>query len=153
MRSLSSLQRHRAVRRTGTATGANRLQRFWQRRTRYQRIGALTALVVAVAVISAVEVRRHAVEGLSSVRSIAVLPLVNMSGDTSQEYFADGLTEELITDLARLTGLKRVIARGSVMRYKGTKKPLSEIARELKVDALILAACCAPAAACASRRN
>jgi len=71
------------------------------------------------------------------IESLAVLPLENLSGDPEQEYFADGMTESLITDLGRLTGLKRVIARGSVMRYKGTKKPLSEIARELKVDALI----------------
>jgi eukaryotic-like serine/threonine-protein kinase len=73
----------------------------------------------------------------SRVESIAVLPMVNMSGDAAQDYFADGITEVLSTDLARLGGFKRVIARGSVIRYKGTSKPLEEIARELKVDALV----------------
>jgi TolB-like protein/DNA-binding winged helix-turn-helix (wHTH) protein/Flp pilus assembly protein TadD len=69
-------------------------------------------------------------------RSIAVLPLENLSGDPSQEYFADGMTEELITDLAKVSAL-RVISRTSVMRYKGTKKGLPEIARELNVDGIV----------------
>jgi TolB-like protein/Tfp pilus assembly protein PilF len=71
---------------------------------------------------------------------LAVLPLDNLSGDPRQDYFADGLTESLITELARLSGLKGVIARGSVMRYKGTSQPPAEIARELGVDALITGA-------------
>jgi TolB-like protein len=71
------------------------------------------------------------------VESLAVLPMVNLSGDSAQDYFADGITEVLSTDLARLGGFKRVIARGSVIRYKGTSKPLEDIARELKVDALV----------------
>lgn len=69
-------------------------------------------------------------------RSIAVLPLDNLSSDPSQEYFVDGMTDELITDLAKLNSL-RVISRTSVMRYKGTRKGLPEIARELNVDAVI----------------
>jgi len=68
--------------------------------------------------------------------SIAVLPLDNLSGDPSQEYFADGMTEQLITDLAKVGSL-RVISRTSVMRYKGTKKSLPEIARELNVDGIV----------------
>ena len=68
--------------------------------------------------------------------SIAVLPLDNLSGDPSQQYFADGMTDELITDLAKLSSL-HVISRTSVMRYKGTKKGLPEIAHELNVDAII----------------
>jgi len=72
--------------------------------------------------------------------SIAGLPLQNLTGDPEQEYFSDGMHEALITDLGRLGGLKRVIARSSVMRFKGTKKPLHEIAQELKVDALITGA-------------
>ncbi len=75
--------------------------------------------------------------GATGVESLAVLPLVNLSGDSDQDYFADGMTEVLSTDLARLGGLKRVIARGSVIRYKGTSRPLEEIARELNVDALV----------------
>ena len=68
--------------------------------------------------------------------SIAVLPLENLSHDPNQEYFADGMTEELITNLGKISAL-RVISRTSVMRYKGTKKPLPEIARELNVDAVV----------------
>lgn len=70
------------------------------------------------------------------IASIAVLPLVNLSGDAGQEYFADGMTEELITELGKVPGL-RVISRTSVMRYKGTSKPVPQIGRELNVDALI----------------
>jgi TolB-like protein/DNA-binding winged helix-turn-helix (wHTH) protein len=72
----------------------------------------------------------------TSIHSIAVLPLQNLSGDPDQEYFADGMTEELITELSRLSGLK-VISRTSVMRYKKSDKPLPQIARELKVDAIV----------------
>jgi TolB-like protein/DNA-binding winged helix-turn-helix (wHTH) protein/Flp pilus assembly protein TadD len=68
--------------------------------------------------------------------SIAVLPLKNLSDDREQDYFADGMTEALITDLGKVSAL-RVISRTSVMRYKDTKKPLPEIARELQVDALV----------------
>jgi TolB-like protein/DNA-binding winged helix-turn-helix (wHTH) protein/Flp pilus assembly protein TadD len=71
-----------------------------------------------------------------SLRSIAVLPLDNLSGDPSQDYFVNGMTDELITDLAKLNSL-RVISRTSVMRYKDTKKALPEIARELNVDAIV----------------
>jgi TolB-like protein/DNA-binding winged helix-turn-helix (wHTH) protein/Flp pilus assembly protein TadD len=72
----------------------------------------------------------------SRLGSIAVLPLENLSGDPSQEYFADGMTEQLITDLAKVNAL-RVISRTSVMRYKGTKKGLPEIAKELNVEAVV----------------
>ena len=71
------------------------------------------------------------------IRSLAVLPLTNMSGDPEQEYFADGMTEELITELSRIGSL-RVISRTSVMQYKGEKKkPLPQIGRELNVDAVM----------------
>jgi serine/threonine protein kinase/tetratricopeptide (TPR) repeat protein len=70
------------------------------------------------------------------IRAIAVLPLRNVSKDPAQEYFADGMTESLISDLARVKAL-RVISRTSVMRYKGVQKSLSEIARELNVDAVL----------------
>ncbi len=72
----------------------------------------------------------------AQIRSLAVLPFVNFSGDTTQDYFADGMTEALITDLGQIHAL-RVISRTSVMRYKAAPKPLSEIARELKVDAIV----------------
>jgi TolB-like protein/DNA-binding winged helix-turn-helix (wHTH) protein/Flp pilus assembly protein TadD len=70
------------------------------------------------------------------IRSLAVLPLENFSGDSSQDYFADGMTDELITELAQLRAL-RVVSRTSVMIYKGTRKSLPEIARELNVDAVV----------------
>jgi TolB-like protein/DNA-binding winged helix-turn-helix (wHTH) protein/Tfp pilus assembly protein PilF len=70
------------------------------------------------------------------IESIAVLPLANLSGDIEQEYLADGMTEELITTLGQTSAL-RVISRTSVMRYKGSKKQLPEIARELNVDAVV----------------
>jgi TolB-like protein/DNA-binding winged helix-turn-helix (wHTH) protein/Tfp pilus assembly protein PilF len=69
-------------------------------------------------------------------RSLAVLPLQNLSGDSNQEYFADGMTDELITDLAQIHSL-RVISRTSVMQFKGTHKSLPEIATQLNVDAVV----------------
>jgi TolB-like protein/lipoprotein NlpI len=72
----------------------------------------------------------------AQIRSLAVLPLKNLSGDPEQDYFVDGMTEALITDLSKIGALK-VISRSSAMRYKDTEKPLSEIARELDVEALI----------------
>ena len=70
------------------------------------------------------------------ITSIAVLPLENMSGDAEQEYFADGMTEELIASLAQVRAL-RIISRTSIMRYKGHRKSLAEIAAELNVDAVV----------------
>lgn len=70
------------------------------------------------------------------IRSIAVLPLQNLSGDPTQDFFADGMTEELITELSRIQSL-RVISHTSVMEYKGTKKHLPQIARELGVDGIL----------------
>jgi eukaryotic-like serine/threonine-protein kinase len=70
------------------------------------------------------------------IESLAVLPLENLSGDPSQSYLADGMTEELITDLGQISAL-RVISRTSVMHYKGTRKTIPEIAGELHVDAVV----------------
>jgi TolB-like protein/DNA-binding winged helix-turn-helix (wHTH) protein/Flp pilus assembly protein TadD len=72
----------------------------------------------------------------AAVRSIAVLPLENLSNDETQEYFADGMTDELITVLGSVKGL-RVISRSSTMLYKHVRKPLTQIARELNVDAVV----------------
>jgi len=74
--------------------------------------------------------------GRARIQSIAVLPLENLTGDPSQEYFADGMTDGLTTELAQVSAL-RVISRTSAVRYKGEKKPLAQIARELKVDAVV----------------
>ena len=70
------------------------------------------------------------------IRSLAVLPLENLSGDPQQEYFADGMTDELITNLARLGNL-RVVSRTSIMRYKKISKPLAQVAEDLNVDAVV----------------
>jgi TolB-like protein/DNA-binding winged helix-turn-helix (wHTH) protein/tetratricopeptide (TPR) repeat protein len=70
------------------------------------------------------------------IRSVAVLPLQNLLGDASKEYLVDGITDSLVTDLARTT-TARVISRTSAMHYKGTRKTLPEIASELKVDAIV----------------
>ena len=75
-------------------------------------------------------------DGQPQISSLAVLPLANLSRDPEQDYFADGMTEALITDLASTADL-RVISRTSVMHYKGTEKPLPEIAHELHVDAVV----------------
>jgi len=97
-------------------------------------------IIVAIALVSLLILpvlffrsRGHARTGI---RSLAVLPLDNLSGDPSQNYFADGMTDELITDLAQISAL-RVISRTSVMAYKGARKPLPQIARELNVDAVV----------------
>jgi serine/threonine protein kinase/tetratricopeptide (TPR) repeat protein len=101
---------------------------------------AAAAIVTVVAVAGLLSIdrirERWSGDGFS-VESLAVLPLENLSGDATQEYFADGLTEVLSTDLARLGALKHVTARGSVMRYKGTTRAPADIARELNVDALV----------------
>jgi serine/threonine protein kinase/tetratricopeptide (TPR) repeat protein len=74
--------------------------------------------------------------GTPQIRSLAVLPLENLSRDPEQEYFADGMAEALITELAQIRAL-RVISRTSVMQYKSVKKPLPQIAKELNVDAVV----------------
>jgi len=80
--------------------------------------------------------RTFGASGASSIHSLAVLPLQNLSADPSQEYFSDGMTDALITDLAQISSLK-VISRTSSMNYKQTNKSLTEIARELNVDGII----------------
>jgi TolB-like protein/Tfp pilus assembly protein PilF len=96
--------------------------------------GVLAAGLVAVLLVA--RNRKPEASGVPKVDSIAVLPLENLSRDPEQEYFADGMTEALITNLARI-GALRVISRTSVMHYKGARKPLPQIARELDVDAVV----------------
>jgi TolB-like protein/Tfp pilus assembly protein PilF len=94
----------------------------------------LTGLLAAN--VAGIRNRIFGAAGGGGVRSLAVLPLENLSRDPEQLYFADGMTEELITDLAQIRSL-RVISRTSVMGYRATKKPLPQIARELGVDAVL----------------
>ncbi len=110
-----------------------------QRRPRWPLawLGAGVVVLVALAVGLALLVGHwRAPAGNAPIHSLAVLPLANLSQDAEQEYFADGMTEALITDLAKV-GALRVISRTSVLQYKGAKKPLPQIARGLNVDALI----------------
>ena len=96
-------------------------------------IGLAILIVTAFALLR--NTRSSGVETIV-IHGLAVLPLESLSGDPSQAYFADGLTDQLITDLSQISGL-RVISRTSVMQYKGTRKPLSQITRDLNVDAVV----------------
>ena len=97
-------------------------------------VGLLLGVVLGFNLANSRDWLRH--RGNPQVRSLAVLPLQNLSGDPAQEYFADGMTDELITELAQL-GSVRVISRTSVMQYKGAQKPLRQIANEIGVDAIV----------------
>ena len=108
---------------------------------RYRRAALLLALALvvlaALAAAAALGLRGQGSGGSSaSIRSIVVLPLKNLSSDPEQEYFSEGLTDELVTHLAALEGL-RVISRASAMQYKDSRKPLRTIASELNVDAVV----------------
>jgi TolB-like protein/DNA-binding winged helix-turn-helix (wHTH) protein/Tfp pilus assembly protein PilF len=100
----------------------------------------LVVIAAALLVLNAGGLRKELLSRSSAqhqIRSLAVLPLTNLSGDPEQEYFADGMTEELITELSRISSLK-VVSRTSVTQYKGEKKkPLPQIGRELNVDAVM----------------
>lgn len=131
---------------SGDASGggnaeASRDSRFWARRI----ASAIIAMfVIAVMLFGAWragtsgDFRRWFSSRGSAlpIQSVAVLPLENLSGDPSEDYFADGMTEELITELGQISSL-RVTSRTSAMRYRGVKKPLPQIARELNVDAVV----------------
>jgi TolB-like protein/DNA-binding winged helix-turn-helix (wHTH) protein/Tfp pilus assembly protein PilF len=106
-------------------------QRQWPR----GRIILAVALAAGLATLSVLLFRSHG-RAPTPIRSLAVLPLENLSGDASQRYFSDGMTDQLITDLAQISALK-VISRTSVMAYEGARKPLPQIARELHVDAVV----------------
>jgi TolB-like protein/DNA-binding winged helix-turn-helix (wHTH) protein/Flp pilus assembly protein TadD len=105
------------------------------RRWTARRIAFSTSLALGLSIL-AVLLIVHWLRRPTGIRSLAVLPLDNFSDDASQNYFADGMTDELITDLAQIRAL-RVVSRTSVMMYKGTRKPLAEIARALNVDAVV----------------
>jgi TolB-like protein/DNA-binding winged helix-turn-helix (wHTH) protein/Tfp pilus assembly protein PilF len=117
-----------------------RIQSPPRRRVWLLACAALTVLAAVLLVLDAGGLRSRLLSGSRAqpqVHSLAVLPLTNLSGDPQQEYFADAMTEELISELSRIGSLK-VISRTSVMQYKGEKKkPLPQIGRELDVDAVI----------------
>ena len=128
----------------GSAVGAVREPPRRKRWTIAAMVGVPVTLLAALFVLNVAGLRGRLLASLGArhgapvpkIESIAVLPLENLSHDPEQEYFADGMTEELITNLGKVSAL-RVISRQSTMRYKGSKKPLPEIARELNVDAVV----------------
>jgi TolB-like protein/DNA-binding winged helix-turn-helix (wHTH) protein len=101
-------------------------------RTKWFLVAAAIALLAVVGGWSL----RNRFATTEPIRSLAVLPVENLSGDTSQDYFADGMTDELITMLAKRSNL-RITSRTSVMQYKDAHRPLADIARELNVDAIL----------------
>jgi TolB-like protein/DNA-binding winged helix-turn-helix (wHTH) protein/tetratricopeptide (TPR) repeat protein len=108
-------------------------------RSRRALVGALgvATLIATVFAFNITGIRSRILpRGMPPIHSIAVLPLQNLSGDPNQEYFADGMTDALITELAQFSFL-RVISRTSAMHYKGSHQPLPEIAKELNVDAVV----------------
>ncbi len=115
-------------------------RRVWSRARKWiaYAIAGLLALAVTLMATNAGNWRDRLLRrpGSPQIRSLAVLPFANLSGDPDQDYFAEGMTEALITDLGQIQAL-RVISRTSVMRYKSTRQPLSEIARDLHVDAIV----------------
>ena len=101
-----------------------------------RRLLMLIGLILAASLAGVLTWRTWHVRSTNTIRSLAVLPLENLSGDAAQDYFADGMTDELITDLGKI-GSIRVISRTSIMKYKGVHKPLPQIARELDVDGIV----------------
>ena len=106
------------------------------RRLLWAGVAVLVAVAAAASIYVVVRGRSGGPAAAGRIRSLAVLPLANLSGDPAQEYFSDGMTEELITNLSKISALK-VISSTSVMQFKGTKKPLREIAQALGVDGII----------------
>ena len=102
----------------------------------YMAVAALAIIFLSAWLLPIFEPSERQLEASGEIRSIAILPLDNLSNDPDQEYFSDGMTEALIADIAKIRSLK-VISRTSVMRYKGTDKSLPVIAKELNVDAIL----------------
>jgi adenylate cyclase len=128
---------------TPGAPAAHPTQRI-DRNGRHLLLGAVSAVLLAAIIYGVMKwklnsepIAEHQAASARMIRSIAVLPLDNFSGDPNQEYFADGMTDELTTDLASISAL-RVISRSSVMQYKGSHRPPApDIAKALNVDGLV----------------
>lgn len=123
--------------------GANDQADRQRHRHRYLLLGAGLVILLGLVVTFKLGAARDWLWRLASrplpqvrIESLAVLPFENLSGDPSKDYFADGFTDELITDLAEASRI-RVVSRSSVMRYKASRKTLPEIAKELRVDAIV----------------
>ena len=134
---LQRLKRERESRQAGSETYAGHRSRVWWRGMMAAGASLLLGIIIFVGFRSASLLKRqHPPVAIPHIESLAVLPLENLSHDSEQDYFADGMTEELTSDLARIGELK-VISHTSAMRYRGTTLGLPEIARELNVDGIV----------------
>ena len=104
--------------------------------SKWAAMGMVAALGLGTWFVWRAAGERRSANLAAQVKTLAVLPLENLSGDPKQEYFADGMTDELITELAKSKGV-RVISRTSVMQYKNARRPLREIGKELGADAIV----------------
>jgi eukaryotic-like serine/threonine-protein kinase len=120
---------------SGTAVSGTDWRKFFAgRRSFTYAVAVLLFVIVAAAVLFF----GGPVPEARAIESIAVLPFENLSGDSGHEYFVEGVYDALLTDLARLSGLKRVVSRPTMMRYKTTEKSINQIAQELNVDAVVM---------------
>jgi len=128
-----------AIRSGQSVPWAGRRYALWRRRWLVLAAGAFLLLATVFLGFDVAGLRSRWLGGHPAprFRSLAVLPLKNLSGDKEQDFFADGMTEELINTLAKLSALEKVVSRTSVMQYKNTQKPLPQIARELGVAAVV----------------
>jgi eukaryotic-like serine/threonine-protein kinase len=134
---LKRLKRDTESGRLATVKARSSVRRWKWFASRPWRLVLISATLLAIAAVAAWVATHRGSSGVAPmVHSLAVLPLENLSGDPSQDYFVDGMTEELITDLSQINALK-VISRKSVMRYKKSDKSLPQIAQELGVDTII----------------
>lgn len=136
--SVASLLQNQQRAQEGAQQAAQRTVR--QVSLRHAVLAGAAAVCVALSVISlGIFLKARFGSGATpakQITSIAVLPMENLSGDSSQDYFADGMTDELIASLARISSL-RVISRTTAMEYKGTHQSLEKIAKDLNVDAVV----------------
>lgn len=135
--SVSTAQAATVVQGSGHVTERRHSHASTLRKAALVLAGAVGIVAVLVGLnVRGVRPRLFAHAAVPPIHSLAVLPLENLSGDPAQDYFADGMTDELITMLARNSGL-RVISRTSVMQYRKVHRPLPDIARELGVDGIL----------------
>jgi len=119
-----------------TTVSAETAPRIPRRKLSSRLVFATTVACLLIALGVFFAWQRHTSRHRNPIQSVAVLPLANLSGDPAQDYFADGFTDALITQLAKLHSVK-VISRSSSMQYKSVNKPLPQVARELNVDGII----------------
>ena len=123
-----------ALTRPGSKVSA--LDGWWPRYRLATAIVAVSLVLIAIIILNAGKIRDRFRGSSPLITSLAVLPLANLSGDPAQEYFADGMTDELTTDLAQI-GALRVTSRTSAMQFKNTRQSLPTVAKELGVDAVL----------------